>query len=284
MGLLSGLSKLGLGSYESAELLEKNKPSTGQGSANNKPATPIKTPEEIEREAIFDKHFQCPVCDLQSHAKIIRSGKTKLVGKDTDLRPIYDAFDPLKYDVMVCDKCGYAALTRYFGRLSTRQIKDLHDEVAVRFNGIDLPRDIYSYDDAIMRYKLALVCAIAKKAKNSERAYIMMKLAWVIRGKRQSIDERSDEAKALYKDEMECIENAYEGFVQAMASETPPIAGMDENTLMYLLAEFARRMKKYEEAARLVGSLIVRKNINPRLKDQALELKEMIKADFKNAE
>lgn len=280
MGIFSDMDRFGLGGYSDIDVIEKNSLS-GVKSQGKDDVVPEKTPEEKEKEALFSKHYTCPVCDLTFTVKCVKAGKVKLSGKDTDLRPIYEDMDPLKYDAITCDKCGYSALTRYFGKLSTMQIMDIQKEIGSKFSGIDNHLEIYSYDDAIIRHKLALLTSVVKKAKNSERAYTSMKLAWVLRGKRLSLKPGSPEIKALYKEEMECISNAYDGYMQAISRELFPIAGMDELTLQYLMADMARKLKKYNEAARLIANVLTSKSASARLKDQALTLKELIKDDMK---
>ena len=108
-----------------------------------------------------------------------------------------------------------------------------------------------------------------------------MKLAWILRGKRLSLKPGSPEIKELYKEEMECTSNAYDGYMQAISRELFPIAGMDELTLQYLMADMARKLKKYNEAARLIANVLTSKSASARLKDQALTLKELIKDDMK---
>ena len=65
MGLFSGFEKLGLGNFENAEIIEKN-----AVKSDAQQAVVVKTPEEKEREAIFDKHYTCPVCDLSFSSKM----------------------------------------------------------------------------------------------------------------------------------------------------------------------------------------------------------------------
>lgn len=280
MGLFSDMGRFGLGEYENTEVLEHEKHSAAVCKGSSQ-AEPVIDPIEREKEALFDKHYTCPVCDLSFRAKSIRVGKVKLTGKDTDLRPVYDGIDPIKYDVIVCDKCGYSALTRYFGKLSTRQMKEIYDNIGSHFHGIDNTVEMYTYDDAIARYKLALLTTVVKKAKNSERAYTSMKLAWVLRGKRLTLKRGDAGMKELYLNEMECIKNAYEGFCEAISSELFPIAGMDENTLQYVMADMARRLRKYDESIKLLGRVVTSKDVSPRLKEQALTLKEIIKEEIK---
>ncbi len=281
MGLFSGMDKFGLGKYKDTKtIIEDKNTTTATSKGVNEAPIVERTPEEREAEVLFDKRFTCPVCDVAFSTKCVRAGKIKLSGKDIDLRPTYEFMDPLKYDVIACDKCGYSALARYFGKLSTRQMRTIKEQVGYSFKGLENDMDIYSYDDAITRYKLALICSMVKQAKNSEKAYTCLKLAWVIRGKRLTLDPKTPEFVELYKDEMECISNAYEGFYIAISSEQFPIAGMDESTLKYIMSDMARRLKKYDDAAKLLGDVITSRATNSRLKDEALKLKDIIKEEI----
>lgn len=276
MGLLSGLEQFGLGNYANAKLMEEKKPEDLAGELEAK-----KVPEKREEDVLYDKRYTCPVCDLGFTTRTVRAGKIKLISKDTDLRAIYEVADPHKYDVITCDNCGYSAVGRYFSNLSNRQIKDIKENFVSKFRGISNDKVVFSYDDAILRYKLALVCSIVKHAKNSEKGYTSLKMAWVLRGKRLSLNPNDTDIKKLYAEELECIANAYACFVEAYSNEVLPIAGMDENTLKYLMAELARKLKKYDESAKLLGEVITSKATPARLKEEALNLKELLKEDIK---
>ncbi len=278
MGLLSDMEKFGLGKYNDAHIIKEEK------KGNSIQTKKTSAPKLIEEDCIYDKHYICPICDSSFTSKCVRAGKLKISGKDLDLRPIYEVMDPIKYDVITCDKCGYSALTRYFGKLSTRQMRDIRDEVGSSFSGIDNNMNVFSYEDALERYKLALVCAMVKNAKNSERGYICLKTSWICRGMRLSLaPDEKEKAKELYLEEMECVENAYQAFSLSLSNEPLPIAGMDENTLKYLLAELGRKLRKYDDALKMIGSVITSRSSGDRLKDQALMLKDKIKEEMKAA-
>ena len=106
MGLFSDMEKFGLKNFKDAKVIDKDKP-VDVDIAKLKP----KAPEKNETDALFTKHYTCPVCDLKFVTRSIRAGRVKLLEKDIDLRPIYDIADPLKYDVITCDKCGYSSLS-----------------------------------------------------------------------------------------------------------------------------------------------------------------------------
>ena len=49
----------------------------------------------------------CPVCGKTFKAKIVKSAKARQIAMDDDLRPKFEGVDTLKYDVLLCTKCGY---------------------------------------------------------------------------------------------------------------------------------------------------------------------------------
>ena len=134
-------------------------------------------------------------------------------------------------------------------------------------------------------YKLALANAVVKRAKPSEKAFICLKSAWLLRGYAESLEQEanpdSGKIAELRKQELDYLENAYNGFVEAIQSENFPMCGMDEITVDYLIAVLAARFKKYDVASRLVASILTSATANNRTKDKARELKEQILADIK---
>ena len=134
----------------------------------------------------------------------------------------------------------------------------------------------------MQRYKLSLVNAVVKHAKNSEKAFVCLKTAWLVRGYRleQEGMEKVDAAKVeeLQTMENENLQNAYQGFVEARKTETFPICGMDVYSLDYLLAALAYEVKAYDDAARLVSGLLISTSANRRIKDKALVIKEQLQA------
>ncbi len=53
--------------------------------------------------------------------------------------------------------------------------------------------------------------------------------------------------------------------------------GMEEMTVIYLMAVLALQTEQYDEAMRLIGRVITSHSTGPRLKEKALSLKEKIK-------
>ena len=86
-----------------------------------------------------------------------------------------------------------------------------------------------------------------------------------------------EEVKELMSEEKELLGNAFEGFETAFGKEDFPMCGMDQYTMLYLLAELARRTGREDAAKRYVSKVLVAKDAQKRIKDKAYDLKEKLK-------
>lgn len=282
-GLLSGLEQFGLSNLEGMDLYEAPKKEE-EGDKGEQ-----KTHTVQEQDFLFDKSFTCPLCDREFKARTVKIGKAKLAGSDLDLRPRYEQIDMLKYDVIMCPSCGYAALSRFFKYLTSPQAKNIQKTISATFKPQKEVAETYTYDEALERYKLALANAIVKQTKASEKAYICLKTAWLLRGKAEHLDPEQPDYEAQKKqcqeEEDEFLKNALEGFLAARQAESFPMCGMDEPTVDFLIAVTAMRFEQYDLASRLIANLVASKTVNPRMRDKARDVKEMIvkKIKEKNA-
>lgn len=275
--LLSGLEEFGFTNVNKLDVFQKEE------ATDNKAGKKVEHNTISEADLLFDKSYVCPVCGATFKSKTVKIGKVKLLSADSDLRPKYQLVDSLKYDAVVCPNCGYAALNRFFNYMTSIQAKAIKANISTKFKHPEETGDIYTYDEAIMRHKLALLNAIVTNAKFSEKAYTCLKLAWLCRGKNESLDTKApnykEEKAKLEKLEQEYIQNAYEGFSNAIMKENFPMCGMDENTVTYLLAELARRCGKYEDSLRMISRILVSREANERIKDKARMIKDKIKEE-----
>lgn len=272
--IFAGLESFGLKGVEEVDVFQENGNEKGEASDKNE-----QKKEFTEEDFIFEKHYTCPVCDNEFKSKMVRTGKVRLIGADSDLRPRYQGVDSLKYDAILCPKCGYAALNRYFNFVMAGQAKSIKDKISTNFKYQPEEGKIYTYDDAIARHKMALLNTVVKSGKNSERAYTCLKLAWLCRGKRELLmqgEHTKEELTELASEEKELLVNAFEGFEVAFGKEDFPMCGMDQYTMMYLLAEMARRIGRVDEAKRYVSKVLVARDAQQRIKDKAFDLKEKL--------
>lgn len=280
-GIFSGLESLGLGNLAGARLFEKEE-------EKEKSTGPKKAAEVVleEKDYIFDKTMECPVCGTKFTTKVMKNSKAKLISSDLDLRQRFEGVDAVKYDAIKCS-CGYSALSRYFNTIMPRQIKEIRENICPRVKVTPYSGETYTYEEALERYKLALACAVVKNAKASEKAYICLKSAWLMRGYQEYLQEKGElteqKKAALYEEEQEYLKNALEGFISARCSENTPIAGMDEYTVDFLLAALAFEIGNYEVSTKMIERIITSPSATGRMKDRARELKKQIAEKTKNA-
>ena len=282
MNLLSGLEKFGLKAEDTTNLFAEEKKEVVGEDGTKQEAVPT------EDSFLLDKAVRCAVCDKVFKTKMIKSGRLKRLESDMDLRPRYEHIDTLKYSVISCPYCGYTAITRYFEHLSSMQVKMIKEKICVNFKPADnVEPTLIDYDTAIERYKLALFNTIVKKGKNSEKAYTCLNLAWLLRGKRESLDAKdpkmAEQIKECREQEEAFYAQAYEGFTKAVSTETYPMCGMDECTMDYLLATMAYHYKKYDVASKCIARILQSAAASKKMKDRAHELKERIVEEVKRS-
>lgn len=284
MNLLEGLEKFGLDHMDTEHLFEDEK----KEAAPEEAKAEVKEIVHTEKEFLLEKSIRCPVCDTVFRTKMVKTGRVKRLEPDFDLRPRFQYIDTNKYDVASCPKCGYTAMHRYFSHLSSGQIKMIDEGVRRKYKPVkqEEPEE-YTYDEAIERYKLALYNTLVKKGKSSEKAFECLKMSWLYRGKVEELmasEQRDAEAiKESQKEEKLYYEQAYEGFIKAIASESFPMCGMEESTINLLVASMAFKLEKYDIASRFVSLVLTSHAAGRSAKERAMDLKETIIKQLHNA-
>ncbi len=272
MGLFSGMGKFGLKDIDEKDIFAEKEEKKAEEQNNKKK-------EVLESDFLIDRTYVCPVCDESFKSKTVKSRSVRLLGSDVDLRPKYQQLDCLKYDVVVCPSCGYASLARTFKNIYDSQKKLVSENISQGFR-YNEPEGIYTYDEAIERYQIAFANAMAIRQIDSEKAYLCLRMGWTIRGKRESLNQKDphyqEDVKACIDDENEALKIALDGFLAARTKESAPYAGMDQSTLDYLIAVLSAKFGKIDVAAKLLSSLISSMTINPRIKERARDVKDMI--------
>ena len=282
MNLLAGLEKFGFKSAEVTNLYEEEKRAQSDSDGADK-----KEEAPDEESFLLDKTVSCPVCDKMFKTKAVKSGRIRRLQPDLDLRPRFEYIDTIKYNIYFCPHCGYAALQRSFEHLSSLQIRLIKGQVCANYKpeDISMPEGAVDYDTAIERYKLALLSAVAKRAKSSEKAYLCLNLSWALRSRLEEMSPDDPETQALYNEYQEQAESyyeqAFEGFTKAIATENYPICGMDECTLDYLLSALAYHFKKYDIASKCISRILQSRSATKKMKDRAFELKQMIVSELR---
>ncbi|NBJ92415.1 DUF2225 domain-containing protein [Parablautia muri] len=285
LGLLQGLGKFGLSELENLNVYEDEKKTTAQDKDIKEAPHMIQ-----EEDYLFDKTYECPVCYQKIKARTVRTGRAKLVRTDIYLRPVYENIEPLKYEVISCPCCGYSVHSRYFGGLTGLQIKAIRDTISMSFSSPTDEKLTYTYEEALGRYKLSLACAIVRRAKASEKAYICLKAGWLLMSMEDALkakaaseaenQECQQKLKEIRAEQNEFLKNALDGFLAARQTEGP-LAGLDESTVEYITAVLAVRFGQYETASRILSGILTAPSTSSRMKDKAVELKQILIARVK---
>ena len=127
MGLFSGLEKMGMNNVSKDNLF----------TAEKKEAAPAAKAEEApvvkkrnEMDYLIDKTHECPVCSTKFKNRGVKAGRVRMIGQDIDLRPKYEQLDQLKYGVLVCPNCSYAAVESYFKGIYDKQKKMVEESLS----------------------------------------------------------------------------------------------------------------------------------------------------------
>ena len=234
-----------------------------------------------ESEFLYRKKITCPVCGDSFEILAPVNTKLKRLEPDFDLRPRFEYIDTVKYDVISCTECGYSAMTSTFASIDTARMKLIRQEICAYFSPENpAPMNVYTYDYAIDKFKLALVNTIKKRGKMAEKAYCCLKIAWLRRAQLDAMKEAGvpDKAKLaeIEEDYKNFYQQAYEGFMKAMETETPPFCGLDTITVEFMTANMAMEFGQLSVAAKIVARLLTSPGVSPRIKDKCLDLKEEI--------
>ncbi|NLC06605.1 MAG: DUF2225 domain-containing protein [Syntrophomonadaceae bacterium] len=255
LNLLSGLEEFGFTDLDSISLY---------GDPESKRSEAVKPKEKTEEDYLFDRTVECPVCSSKVRVRAVRKSALRVVSRDSDSMVTYEGINPLFYDIFLCNTCGYAGTEKQFTqRLLKTQIDLIKQNISSRWRPKEYPR-IYDADIAIERFKLALLNCVVRKAKNSDIALLCLKLGWVYRVK----GDRENEVKYLTQ--------AQVGFKEALAKESPPIAGMDGDSVEYIIGELARRIGDYKDALFWFGRVLGNTQARQSLKDKARDQKYLI--------
>ena len=275
MGLFSDMDKMGLSDFKDSEILKQEK----TVKKNNKEVKPAVKRELTEKDYLLLRDYECPVCEWKFKALSVKAGKVRQTGHDIDMRIHYEGIDPVKYEVISCPCCGYSAIASQFNKLISIQKDLIKQQISTYYmpdDDWDDDEDVYDYKMAVTKFKLALVCAMVKRGKASELAFLSLKLHWLIESYMEELDKESEEYKKCVEDDNECMRNAYDGFKKAFSSENLPIYGLDENTMPYIISALGYELGEYEGAKSMIGRVITSRTANERIKELARDLKDMI--------
>ncbi|MCK9443221.1 MAG: DUF2225 domain-containing protein [Tissierellaceae bacterium] len=213
-----------------------------------------------EKDELFDKKVECPVCKHEFTTKKIRSSRLRIEKRDEDFLNHYTTENPIKYNIFVCPNCGYSSWESKFEQIKGDQIGIVIDNISSRWN----PRDfggIRSNMEAIETYKLALVIGMQLECTKLELGNTCLNIGWLYR-----LDKKREEEKRF-------LILARDKFIEAYNTESLSGTNMDESKLSYLIGELSRRIGERETALSWFNTCLnlTSTRLNPALDSMARE-------------
>ncbi len=256
-----------------------------QNNNENTVRTPSKQTKVNDEENILLKRTDiCPVCGAAVSSSGVKSDRAIMSKIDTDLFIRYKNIDLIKYRIIGCPECGYAAMDTDFPELTKKQLNSIKaSPTAIPVVQRSHPT-VISYEEAFRLYRAALSYSLIKGGTNSERGSIALHTAWLIRSLRERDDselyfESDRPFKCLCTEETEkkYLKYALQYLMLAGKTEAFPICGMDAAPYNYLLSSLCYKTGKSREAYRYVIEALHDKSIGNKIRSLAEDLKDLLK-------
>lgn len=200
-------------------------------------------------EPIYDKKYECIICNGSFTTKKFRSRFIKVTSYDTDFCPNYSSEDlnPILYNVNVCPHCGYSSTDDFMPYFPPEAIRDIHAKVCEQW----VPHDFgqkRTISSALKTYKLAAYCGSLKKEKHITLAGIYARLAWLYR-----IDKNNDQEQRFLK-------LAANEYLQSYMTDDFKGTQVSEVKLLYLIGELSRRTHQIDQAKQFFSKVMERQD------------------------
>lgn len=216
------------------------------------------------KASLFDRKVTCPICGNEFTTKSVKVNSVRIASKDSDFFVRYKTGNPYIYDIWTCAKCGYTAMKSDFNKIKSFEKDILKEQLTPKwrerhFNAIMTP------NDAIEKYKLALINATMLEKSKGTLGFILLRIAWMYR-----LLEDEDKEIHFLTQSVDC-------FVEAFSNEPFPIYGLERDSLTYLIGELYRRIGEYDKALTWYSKVITTIGANYKFKEMARNGRDMIK-------
>lgn len=216
--------------------------------------------EELPKRYYIIHDIECPNCNNTFRAPAIRKPRLRLKEIHENLKPEYVDTEPALYEVVFCPHCGYTRLANEFEKISEYKKELFKQEIGNKFNKRD--NDVViTLDQAIERYKFALITAKAMSLSSTEVALIFYKLSWM----RQLRDDEYGYINSVKK--------SYDWFEKAIIEDRSAFQLIDEDTTNYLMSVFAKDFGDYTASLKHCGNVLLSPTSSEKLKSRARDLK-----------
>ena len=218
-------------------------------------------------KSLFNKDVCCPICSSNFSVKAVKVNAPRISSRDSDLFIRYSGVNPYFYDVWICNKCGYSAMKSDFFKVTNHEKELITKNITSKWKPKNFP-EIIDAKIAIDRYKLALITATFAEKKNSTKAFLLLKIAWMHR-----LLNDKDTELSFIKRSLEC-------FLEAYSRENFPIYGLQRDSLTYLIGDLFRKSGNNSDALSWYSKVITTVGTSQRIKELARNGRDIIKGDI----
>lgn len=222
-------------------------------------------------EHIYEKTVDCPICKNTFNTYAVKVNSPRMLSKDSDFFINYGVINPYLYDVWICNRCGYTSMKADFNK-----IKSYHKEIVLlnitpKWSQRKYPENP-TVNQAIEKYKLALINSMTLERPQSSNGMICLKIAWMYRLLKDS------------KNELNYLDKALKSLQEAFFKEDFPMYGMQRDSMTYLIGELNRRLNKFDEALKWYSKTISTIGATYKIKELARDGRDKIKDCTKEKE
>lgn len=217
---------------------------------------------------IYNKKIECPICKNNFTTYAVKTTSPRMLGQDSDFFIKYDVVNPYLYDVWTCNKCGYSSMKADFSNVKKHQREKILLSITPKWS----PRNYSSEatpNEAIEKYKLALINSMVLERPSSSNGMICLKIAWMYR----LLKDNSNELIYLNK--------ALNSFNHAYINEDFPLYGLEIDSMTYLIGELNRKLNNYDEALKWYSNTITIRGASHKVKELARDGRDKIKLSTK---
>lgn len=205
----------------------------------------------------YEVNCTCLYCDHRFTSTKVKTSKAKVTKRDSDFCIHYDGPNPLFYDILICPGCGFAFYNSY-RKLRDFQREKLEEAYISKVTVPEMTKE-RTIEEAIHAFKLALLTADIIRERKFITANLALKLAWLYR-----IEKDKEQ-------ELRFLKQALNDYIYMMANENIEQEGVNEDRLLYLMADLNSRLDNYTEARKLFSQLITGKKVSLRYKSMAID-------------
>lgn len=205
----------------------------------------------------YDANEKCLFCHSKFKTKRILSSKLKVLKRDSDFCLHYGEDNPILYEISICPNCGYA-YNKGFKKLGEPYRTLVENEYISKMNPVDLC-GMRTFKEGMRALKLGYLAASISREKQVVLGSIALKIAWLHR-----MDQNEEEEK-------HCLGQALKHYSDALSAEGYYLNGIDEDKVLFLVADLNARLGNYSAARKGFSSLITNRKISAKYKKYALD-------------